>query len=244
MQPRQKTEEEIAQERSDEEFARQLQEQLNETPSPIAAPASEAQASQPQSRSWLASSTATVQMSCPNCGALNHLPATALTAAGQRQSYRCGSCTQLLPVRGAHHNGSGIPPPMPGMSHITCQNCRSINQVPVGATTQFLCGDCHRLLTFNVSPQSLRQPAVDQVAPGYPAAASSSTSAAGSPPPQQPTTDLTSTPSTIYEGRVAQKSIQVRCGQCQTVNHVKVSGNQHTVEFACTSCLSTNEVDL
>lgn len=222
---RQKTQEEIDQERRDEEFARQLQEELNAAPPPAPSRPPAQHVSPPQQNS-----VATVQQLCPYCSAVNHLPREA--PAGQ--SFRCGSCTQMLPGR-RPTGGAAIPGPAPGLSHITCQNCRCINQVPVGATTQFMCGSCHRLLSFNASPQTI---AADQRLGqrGYPVSMSQG---GASPPPQQPMP--AAAPGPIYEGRVA-RTIQVRCGQCQTVNTVKATGS--SVEFVCTQCQSTNEVDL
>lgn len=225
---RQKTEEEIAQELSDEAFARQLQEQLNEAPPPQQQQQPQRPAQQHQRR------TSERAVVCPHCQAVNQIPTSAIENG--QQNFRCGSCTNMLPTLVAHQ--AAIPPPAPGMSHVTCQNCRSINQVPVGATTQFLCGDCHRLLTFNASPQQIRHDLTSSqltAAHGYPAASSSSVAHEAAQPQQPPQ---------IYEGRVAAKTIHVRCGQCQTVNTVKVTSNQQTVEFACIGCQSTNEVDL
>lgn len=179
---RQKTQEEIEQESRDEQFARQLQEEMN---------------GQSSEAFPISQTPDTVHVVCPNCQATNNIPRNT-----SYQAFRCGSCSNVLPQQA----------PPRGVSLITCQNCRCHNEIPVGATTQFMCGRCHRVLSFN---QSQPQPRPDT---------------ASAPQANLPQ---------ILEGRV--KSVQVRCGQCQTINSVKVA--RGTTEFLCSNCQATNEVD-
>ncbi|CUG51211.1 Hypothetical protein, putative [Bodo saltans] len=180
---RQKTSEEIEQEKRDEEFARQLQNEMNGT--------------QEGSHEGfpIQNMSSTIHVSCPGCHATNNIP-----RSSSHQSFRCGSCGNVLPSPTVPSN----------VSLITCQNCRCHNEIPVGATTQFMCGRCHRVLSFNQT-QTMQQVPQTQ-----------------------------STKPQILEGRVT-KTIQVRCGQCQRINNVKMT--RGTTEFSCSSCNATNEVD-
>jgi phage FluMu protein Com len=186
---RQKTLDEIEQERRDEEFARQLQDEMND-------------AERGRSDGYPIHTEValqTVHVSCPGCHATNNIP-----RSSSHQSFRCGSCGIVLPS-----------PNVPrGISLVTCQNCRCHNEIPIGATTQFMCGRCHRVLSFN-QVQTHDVPLV-------------------------PVSTSVSNPPVVLEGRVT-KTIQVRCGQCQTINNVKTSHG--TTEFCCMSCQATNEVD-
>jgi phage FluMu protein Com len=187
---RQKTEEEIRQELLDEEFARNLQEEMNRSEVPRG------------EQAYPANQERMAHVLCPQCHATNNVP-----TANAYQSFRCGSCNNILPAQ--------VPPR--GVSVITCQNCRCHNEIPVGATTQFMCGRCFRVLSFN-------QPQVQPPAQVHQA------QSAGPPQSQE----------AIYEGRVT-KTIQVKCGQCQTINSVKAS--KGVIEFTCQNCHATNEVD-
>lgn len=188
---RQKTQEEIDQERKDEEFARQLQHQMDEG---AHLPARAHESSH--------NSSALRQVLCPSCHSTNNIPAGVLG----NQAFRCGSCSYILPSGAAAR----------GVSVITCQNCRCHNEIPVGATSQFMCGRCYRVLSFN----QVQGPQTPQI--------------------QVQQQSVSPSDAAVYEGRVT-KTIQVRCGQCQIINTVKVS--RGTVEFICSSCQATNEVD-
>lgn len=240
---RQKTEEELNQERLDEEYARKLQDELN-APQPPPPQSTQSPPRVPAVTGSVGGGAVTVQVGCPYCGANNHIPRN----TPQGQQFRCGACAQVLPSR---RPPGQISSPPPGKSNITCQNCRCVNQVPVGASTQFMCGHCYRLLSFNQQisftepPQTfpgMQFPAAGSTHPGpssagYPASTAPIPPGHTSPPPQPGQ----SGDGVVYEGRVT-RTVQVRCGQCQTINSIKATGR--TVEFTCSSCQSCNEVDL
>jgi len=208
---REKSAAELEQERRDEEYARQLQNQFD-------APAAQPQQQQQQNR----------QVVCVNCQAMNHIP-----HAPPDQQFKCGSCGVVLSIP------TSPPPPPPGAypgaapaplggggvrsplgSTITCQNCRCANTVPVGATTQFMCGNCYRVLTFNQN--AMVPPAAAPLSPPLPA----QTGLGGG--------------GGVLQGTV-QRTVQVRCGQCSAINSVK-QGASPKIEFICGSCRATNEV--
>jgi hypothetical protein len=257
MSQRQKTQAELEQEARDEEFAKLLQEELNMPPPqpqqppaqqyPIHAGPPQGQAQRPP----VQQAPRVRQVFCPVCNATNHLPGN----AGPNQQFKCGSCSQFLPPAGSayedgfsfntgignaayqrapasHQHQIAAPP---GHSMVTCQNCRSLNTVPIGATTQFMCGTCHRVLGFNQGPGAAGAP---------PPAVSPRPAPAGQQSPQQQPVPAPGAGGPILQGTVT-RTVQVRCGQCSTVNAVKQPPNGSTkLEFLCGSCRATNEVSL
>ena len=239
MAQRQKTQAELEQEARDEEYARRLQNEFDQ-PLPVSRPPAAPYHPQLQSLPPVQQAPRARQVFCPVCNATNHLPGNATA----NQQFKCGSCSQILPpMTGAYEDGfslsSGLGNQMraapqsqqiaapPGHTMITCQNCRSMNTVPVGATTQFMCGTCYRVLSFN---QIQSAPPVRPPAPAAPPAAV-----------PLPPGGVADTP--VLQGTVT-RTVQVRCGQCSTVNSVKQQGSGSKLEFVCGSCRATNEVSL
>lgn len=183
---RQKTAEELEQERRDEEFARQLQ----------------------------------VEMMAENA---NTYANNGVRQAPPQQSY-------------------APPPAAAPTSRVTCQYCRSMNNIPINAgTTQFLCGHCKRLLGFNQGPVSVTQQqqlAAYQNASNYPAAQIPQQQQ------QQRPQSAVNNNQPIYQGSVqGPTTIQVRCGQCSVVNAVQRQ-KPGSLQFMCGSCQSVNEVNV
>eukprot|EP00758_Cryptobia_borreli_P009364 Tbor_TRINITY_DN5474_c1_g1::TRINITY_DN5474_c1_g1_i1::g.24812::m.24812 len=118
---------------------------------------------------------------------------------------------------------------------IACNNCRSINNVPTDAnTTQFLCGYCNLLLVPNQGPEGtqrydqLPQPSIPHRNPVM----------YHQPHPQQTSS---SAQEPILQGTSPQ-NVQVRCGQCSSVNSV-LKQQSRTTQFICGACQSVNEVN-
>ena len=247
---RQKTAEEFEQERRDEEFARQLQEQLDaeerrqQQQQPQVSPRPVAQSGYPAASQPHRGGAGQLQrVVCPMCQTVNEVE----LRPGQRA--QCGTCTTIfvpqLPVTSSPPRGPvAAPHHHPHSSLVTCQNCRSHNEIPTGhaSAMKFMCGHCYRILTFNQPPQVIQQqqqqaqqqfyqqqyttqqpPAVQPAVP---------------PPPQEEVVS-----SQVYQGSVV-KRLQVRCGECDTVNQVRANPRDTVVKFSCSNCQQENEVEL
>lgn len=234
---RTKTDAELAQEQSDADFARRLHEEMvaeeNERQSSAAA-AAEYSAQQQHSR---------------NTSALVNQQANYSPSNSDDSPQQSTLATS--------------PSPTGASGRITCQFCRSQNNIPSGVgTTQFLCGYCKRILIFNQPPlqhaHGERRGSGSAHAMGnnngYPGLNPSSmvqnnnanvrgADGGGHPHPHVNNTVDTSQP--IFQGNVSvPASIQVRCGQCSVVNAVPRPRSGNTLQFMCGSCQSVNEVNI
>lgn len=142
----------------------------------------------------------------------------------------------------AEAGARGVFPTGPGgsaqqVSRITCQGCRSINNIPVNSTTnQFLCGHCKRLLAFNQGPAEVEriqrelQQSAQRQSPPPPSAPQQR------PPPAQQAPQ-------VLQGASLVQTVQVRCGHCQMVNAIQKQ-RPGVLQFMCGECRSLNEVNV
>jgi len=251
---RQKTAEEFEQERRDEEFARQLQEQLDaeeqvqqqrrqqqqQSPPPQTSPRPSPSAGYPaatQSRGQL--------YRCPNCETVNGVDLR------PNQQVQCGTCGSIFspppPIGGGSPSRGPIQHPQQHQqqrqysSRITCQQCRSINEIPTNAaTTKFMCGHCYRILTFNQTPQAIQQQQQQQYVTSAPLPPAT---VAPQQQQQQQAPQEEEGSGQVYQATVVKK-IQVRCGECDTINQVRANPKDNVVKFVCSTCQEENEVEL
>ena len=140
---------------------------------------------------------------------------------------------------------------------ITCQFCRSQNNIPAGVgTEQFLCGYCKRILIFNQGPdvaarQNNMGASSNSITGGsngnnndYPGL-NPSAMVQNNHHQSRPAPNTIDTSQPILQGNVAPPAnVQVRCGQCSVVNAVPRPRSGNTLQFMCGSCQSVNEVNI
>ncbi|KPI87779.1 hypothetical protein ABL78_3137 [Leptomonas seymouri] len=160
-----KTESEIQQEQADEEFARQLQKQLNQPPhlsNPLipqqipaeltqeAADAALARQLQEQiNRQEAAAETyhplhvkpeETIEVACPTCTFINRIK-----SSSSARHWRCSQCRETLPN------------PTDQNDLIECKVCHSFNRLPTMKSDAVLCGGCYQELGSSLKTTALPQ---------------------------------------------------------------------------------------
>lgn len=245
MSGRVKSQAELEQEKRDEELARQLamEDEQHYRQQQVVAQQQQLQ-QQPVDRT-----RAAFQLTCPSCLAINNI-----SDASRGQDHACGACGRVIsgltsaaaqpgwagPMSGPLGPQQSARPAAPAQvasnaRGITCQNCRCINQIPAGSgATQFMCGGCGRLLSFN-QPVAAPPPHPTQVPPpSVPIGGPSS----GTTPIGSDSMLLQGQP---LQGQPVGRPVQVRCFQCQTVNAVTQIPGQ-PIQFMCGSCRAVNRV--
>lgn len=244
---RAKTDAELAQEASDADFARKLHEEMmaeeNERLASAAAAAAYSQQQQQQHNHQQQQQQTHHRFTPP---------------PPQQQQQQYGYSPSNSDESPNHGVNASSPSPTGASGRITCQFCRSQNNIPAMAgTNQFLCGYCKRILIFNQPPQTTSRRAsagghnvsTNNDYPGLnPSTMVQNNNARGAgggghPHPHASNTIDTSQP--IFQGNVsAPANIQVRCGQCSVVNAVPKPKTGNTLQFMCGSCQSVNEVNI
>lgn len=213
---RPKTESELQQEQADEEFARQLQEQLNQ-PSPTtnqppaqqppaessqeAADAALARQLQEQINRQEAAAEAThhsrrnseekLEVACPACTFINHIK-----PSSSAKHWRCSQCREPLPNPTAPSDRNSQ------KDLVECKVCHSLNRLPATKSDAVLCGGCYQELGSSLKT---------------------------APPP---------------EPEERQRTVQLRCGQCNVINAVTVGADVKKMEFICGGCGVLNTIVL
>ena len=148
-------------------------------------------------------------------------------------------------ARGVFPSGPGGAPQQ--FSRITCQSCRSINNIPVNSTTnQFLCGHCRRLLAFNQGPAEVERIQREQMQQQHRQTPPQQQPEAVSqqPPNRQiPTDQPPAQPRVLQGSSLVPQTVQVRCGHCQMVNAIQKQ-RSGVLQFMCGECRSLNEVNV
>lgn len=213
---RPKTESELQQEQADEEFARQLQEQLNQPsppPNPTLPQQPPAESSQEAADAALArqlqeqinrqeaaaeaahpshrNTEERVEVACPACTFINHVK-----PSSSAKHWRCSQCREPLPNPAAPSSHSAQ------KDLVECKVCHSLNRLPAAKSDAVLCGGCYQEL-------------------------GSSLKAA---PPQ--------------EAEESQRTVQLRCGQCNVINAVTIGADVKKMEFICGGCGVLNTIVL
>ncbi|KAG5479076.1 hypothetical protein LSCM1_02923 [Leishmania martiniquensis] len=212
---RPKTESELQQEQSDELFARQLQEQLNNpshsdnaTP-PLTGPmkslqeaADAALARQLQEEinrqgkaadANVSSAVAndTVPLECPACSFVNYIK-----PSSSWRHWRCSQCREPLKEKAPHSSHTSQ------KDLVECKVCHSLNKLPSTKSDAVLCGGCYQELGL----------------------AHGTASSDGS--------------------EKNQRTVQLRCGQCNVINAVTVGVDVKKMEFICGGCGVLNSIVL
>lgn len=255
---RQKSAEELDQERRDEEFARQLS-QEGSPQAPLPPPPTTTTSSTVGHAPPSAGSAATPQMPCATCDTINNIHPTKLALR-----HLCGGCQRLLPPfdpnampqylafrqaqaakirrqQGLLMPGAGrpqVPPPvhtvLPNTTEsVPCPTCGATNLLPTGNAGAFLCGSCHGALP---SPRLIAtgpQPPVHivQQMPTQPPQG-------GAQPPVPQGMPIQAA---VMQSQTAAITRQFRCGQCPQVNAVVVDVGVPEVTFRCTACHAVNK---
>ncbi|KAG5504959.1 hypothetical protein JKF63_04406 [Porcisia hertigi] len=202
-----KAEGELQQEQSDELFARQLQEQL-ENPDTVtndafpdsgetrsaqeaadAALAHQLQEELNQQESAAAAhlpgegSDQRALVKCPFCSSNNHIE-----KSSSSKHWRCKQCHQPL-------RDDALPSSHTAEKNLVeCKVCRSLNRLPSTKSDAVLCGGCY----------------------------------------QQLGSILSTAPPAVNEEN--QRTVQLRCGQCNVINAVTVGIDVVKIEFICGGC--------
>lgn len=213
---RPKTESELQQEQADEEFARQLQEQLNQPAAPPSAPAERqkpAETSQEAADAALArqlqeqinrqeavaeadhatrrSSEEKIEVACPACTFINQIK-----PSSSAKHWRCSQCREHLPNPARTNERSGQ------KDLVECKVCHSFNKLPSTKSDAVLCGGCYQELGSSLKTAS------------------------------QPTSEE------------SLRTVQLRCGQCNVINAVTVGADVKKMEFICGGCGVLNTIVL
>ncbi|KAG5505437.1 hypothetical protein GH5_03459 [Leishmania sp. Ghana 2012 LV757] len=212
---RPKTESEIQQEQSDELFARQLQEQLNNpslsenaTPPPTgplkslqeAADAALARQLQEEidrqeeaaaADASSAGTAARVPVECPACTFVNHIK-----PSSSSRHWKCAQCREPLKENVLHSSRTS------DNDLVECKVCHSLNRPPSKKSDTVLCGRCYQELGASLSTA-------------------------------QP-----------EESQANQRTVQLRCGQCNVINAVTVGADVKRIEFICGGCGVLNSIVL
>lgn len=213
---RRKTESELQQEQADEEFARQLQEQLNQPsppPNPSVTQPAPAESSQEAADAALArqlqeqinrqeaaaesehhprrTSEDKVEVACPTCTFINHIK-----SSSSSKHWRCSQCREPLPNPAAPADRSSQ------KDVVECKVCRTLNRLPSTKSDAILCGGCYQELRSSVK----------------------------APLP--------------VEDEENQRTVQLRCGQCNVINAVTVGADVKKMEFICGGCGVLNTIVL
>lgn len=156
-----------------------------------------------------------VTVACGKCTFLNEIKEPTVG-----KKYACIQCRTPLPIpESMMRTESKTMQRQNKPKTLECWDCGNINEIPNVQCDAFLCGCCHHALTERVQ-QPPRQTA--------PAPAPAPAHAPRSVPKQEP----------------QKKSVQVRCGQCSSVNVVEVDSDARTIRFECGVCEVVNEVSL
>ncbi|TPP47001.1 hypothetical protein CGC21_2355 [Leishmania donovani] len=211
---RPKTECEIQQEQSDELFARQLQEQLNNSGNVVHAPPPQSgpsksvqeaadaayarQLQQEIDRQEAATdagdsraSEDKIPVECPACTFVNYMK-----PSSSSNHWKCAQCSRPL-MENVSYSGH--------VSHkdlVECRVCHSLNKLPTKKSDAVLCGGCYQELGSTLS-------SVPHV-----------------------------------ESEENQRTVQLRCGQCSVINAVTVGVNVKRLEFICGGCGVLNTMTL
>lgn len=213
---RPKTDSELQQEQADEEFARQLQEQLNQPsppPNPVHHQATPAESSQEAADAALARqlqeqinrqeaaaeatphprrpSEEKIEVACPACTFINHIK-----PSSSAKHWKCSQCREPLP------NPSAPTDRTAQRDLVECKVCHSLNKLPSTKSDAVLCGGCYQELGSSLKT---------------------------APPP---------------ESEENQRTVQLRCGQCNVVNSVTVGADVKKMEFICGGCGVLNTIVL
>jgi transposase-like protein len=213
---RPKTDSELQQEQADEEFARQLQEQLNQpshptnTSLPTQAPAESSQevadaamarqlqeqinrqeAAAEAGHHLKRNSEEQLEVECPVCTFINHIKPSSAA-----KHWRCSQCREPLPNPSVPVNRSSQ------KDLVECKVCHSLNRLPVTKSDTVLCGGCYQELGSSLKA----------VAP--------------------------------QESEENQRTVQLRCGQCNVINAVTVGADVKKMEFICGGCGVLNTIVL
>lgn len=214
---RPKTESEIQQEKADEEFARQLQEELNQpSPQPNSSLPQQvpAESSQEAADAALArqlqdqinrqeaaaetfhqsrrNSEERVGIACPACTFINHV-----RPSSSAKHWRCAQCHEVLPNPAAPSDRSSQ------KDLVECKVCKSLNRLPTAKSDAVLCGCCYQELASSIKTAD---------------------------PP--------------HESEENQRTVQLRCGQCNVINAVTVGADVKKMEFICGGCGVLNTIVL
>ncbi|KPA85698.1 hypothetical protein ABB37_00076 [Leptomonas pyrrhocoris] len=214
---RSKTESELQQERADEKFARQLQEQLNQ-PSPLPDP------SLPQQGATDASQEAAD---------------AALARQLQEQINRQEAAEEA--TRHQHRNSED-------KIEVACPVCTFVNHIKSSSSAKhWRCSQCRELLpnpaapTERSSQKDLVECKVCHSLNRLPTIKSDAILCGGC---YQELGSSLRAPAPTLESEENQRTVQMRCGQCNVVNAVTVGADVKKMEFICGGCGVLNTIAL